>query len=159
MGGMTALTFALNHPDKVSKLVLVGTTAKQSLSMRLSLWIMMHIFSYESFIQIGINHNFSQPTEQIRKEAFNRAIKTPKPVAYECLKESKNYDIRDRVSEIKTPTLIIVGENDKSTPIEMSQYLNREIEGSKLKIIPQSKHIVMIDKSKELNEIIEEFIR
>ncbi len=159
MGGMTALTFALNHPDKVSKLVLVGTTAKQSLSMRLSLWIMMHIFSYESFIQIGINHNFSQPTEQTRKEAFNRAIKTPKPVAYECLKESKNYDIRDRVSEIKIPTLIIVGENDKSTPIEMSQYLNREIEGSKLKIIPQSKHIVMIDKPKELNEIIEEFIR
>ena len=159
MGGMTALTFALNHPDKVSKLVLVGTTAKQSLSMRLSLWIMMHIFSYESFIQIGINHNFSQPTEQIRKEAFNRAIKTPKSVAYECLKESKNYDIRDRVSEIKIPTLIIIGENDKSTPIEMSQYLNREIEGSKLKIIPQSKHIVMIDKPKELNEIIEEFIR
>ena len=159
MGGMTALIFALNHPDKVSKLVLVGTTAKQSLSMRLSLWIMMHIFSYESFIQIGINHNFSQPTEQIRKEAFNRAIKTPKHVAYECLKESKNYDIRDRVSEIKIPTLIIVGENDKSTPIEMSQYLNGEIEGSKLKIIPQSKHIVMIDKPKELNEIIEEFIR
>ena len=67
--------------------------------------------------------------------------------------------IRDRVSEIKIPTLIIVGENDKSTPIEMSQYLNREIEGSKLKIIPQSKHIVMIDKPEELNEIIEEFIR
>jgi len=40
----------------------------------------------------------------------------------------------------------------------MSQYLNREIEGSKLKIIPQSKHIVMIDKPKELNEIIGEFI-
>ena len=80
-------------------------------------------------------------------------------MAYECLKESKNYDLRDRVSEIKIPTLIIVGENDKSTPIKMSQYLNGEIEGSKLKIIPQSKHIVMIDKPKELNEIIEEFIR
>ena len=159
MGGMTALTFALNHPEKVSKMVLVGSTAKQSLSMRISLRIMMHIFPYESFIKIGIDHNFSQPAEQTKKEAFNRAIQTPKAVAYECLKESKNYDIRDRVSEIKIPTLIIVGENDKSTPIKMSRYLNGEIVGSKLKIIPQSKHIVMIDRPKELNEIIEEFIR
>ena len=71
----------------------------------------------------------------------------------------KNYDNKDRVSKIKVPTLIVVGEKDKATPVEMSQYLNREIEGSKLQIIPDSKHMVMIDKPKELNGIIEEFIR
>lgn len=44
MGGMTALTFALNHPDKVSKLVLVGTSAKMSFSGRNQLRDMLHIF-------------------------------------------------------------------------------------------------------------------
>lgn len=35
MGGMTAQVFALDHPENVSKLVLVGTTAKMAYSMRL----------------------------------------------------------------------------------------------------------------------------
>jgi len=58
----------------------------------------------------------------------------------------KNYDIRDRIYEIKVPTLIIVGEKDTATPFKMSQDLNRGIKGSKLQIIPDSKHMVMIDK-------------
>jgi len=47
----------------------------------------------------------------------------------------------DRISKIKVPTLIIVGDKDKITPVEMSQHLSRKIEGSKLEIIPNSKHI------------------
>jgi pimeloyl-ACP methyl ester carboxylesterase len=45
-------------------------------------------------------------------------MKVPKSVAYECLKEfTNNYDIRDKVSRIKVPTIIIVGDKDKSTPV------------------------------------------
>jgi len=160
MGGMTALTFALNHPDKVSKLVLVGTSAKMTFSGYIQLWIMTHIFSSESFTRGMIDFQYHEPSEQIKKEAFERAMRTPKFAAYGCFTEfMKNYDNKDRVSKIKVPTLIVVGEKDKATPVEMSQYLNREIEGSKLQIIPDSKHMVMIDKPKELNGIIEEFIR
>ena len=160
MGGMTALVFTLDHPDKVSKLVLAGTTAKMTFSFRLYLWIMLHIFSYESFAWGSIDFNYCEPSEQVKNEALDRALKIPKFAAYECFTEfTKNYDIRDRVYKIKVPTLIIVGEKDKATPVEMSQYLNREIEGSKLKIIPDSKHMVMIDKPKEFNENMDEFIR
>jgi pimeloyl-ACP methyl ester carboxylesterase len=159
MGGMTALIFTLDHPDKVSKLVLVGTTAKMTFSFRIYLWVMIHIFSYESFARGKIEFNYHEPSEQVIKEALDIAMKTPKYAAYECFTEfTKNYDIRDRVSKIKVPTLIVVGEKDKATPVEMSQYLNRQIEGSKLRFIPDSKHMVMIDKSEELDEIMEEFI-
>jgi len=158
MGGMTAITFALNHPDKVSKLVLVGTSAKMNFSGYIQIWIMMHIFSYESFAR-GIIDLLYDPSEQVKKEAFDRAMNTPKFVTYDCATEfMKNYDIRDRVSKIKVPTLIVVGEKDKATPVKMSRYLNREIKDSKLKIIPDSKHMVIIDKANELNEIIDMFI-
>ncbi len=43
-------------------------------------------------------------------------MKTPKFVAYECSTEiMTNYDIRDKVSKIKVPTLIIVGEKDNKS--------------------------------------------
>ena len=158
MGGMTAITFALNHPDKVSKLVLVGTSAKMNFSGYIQIWIMMHIFSYESFAR-GMIDLLYDPSEQVKKEAFDRAMNTPKFVTYDCATEfMKNYDIRDQIFKIKVPTLIVVGEKDKATPVEMSRYLNREIEDSKLKIIPDSKHMVIIDKANELNEIIDMFI-
>lgn len=160
MGGMTAMVFALDHPDKVSKLVLVGTTAKMSFSMRVQIWIMMHIFPYKSFARGAIDTKYYEPSEQVIKEAMDRALRTPKYAAYGCYLEfTKNYDIRDRVSKIKVPTLIIVGDKDNITPVDMSQYLNREIEGSKLQIMPNSKHMPMIDKVKELNEITDKFIK
>jgi len=160
MGGMTAMVFALGHPDKVSKLVLVGTTARMAFSIRVQLWIMMHILPYESFARGVIDYKYYEPSEQVIKEAMERALRTPKYAAHECsLEFTKNYDSRDRISKIKVPTLIIVGDKDKITPVEMSQHLSRKIEGSKLEIIPNSKHIPMIDKVKELNEITEKFIR
>ena len=118
----------------------------------------MHIFSYGSFAR-GMIDLLYDPSEQVKKEAFDRAMNTPKFVTYDCATEfMKNYDIRDRVSEIKVPTLIIVGEKDEATPAKMSQFLNREIEGSKLQIISDTKHMPLIDKAKELNEIIQKFI-
>ena len=68
------------------------------------------------------------------------------------------YDIRDRVSSIKVPTLIIVGDKDSLTPIKMSQNLNRQIGDSKLVIIPDSKHMPMIEKADRVNSIVDEFI-
>ncbi len=53
MGGMTALVLALNHPDKISKLILVGTTAKMAFSMRIQLWLMLNLLPYESFAKGG----------------------------------------------------------------------------------------------------------
>ena len=160
MGGMTALLFTLDHPDIVSKLVLVGTTAKMTFSFRFVLWVMLHIFSYDSFVRGKIKYNYYEPSEQVIKAALDRAMETPKYAAYACFTAfTKNYDIRDKVSEIKVPTLIFVGEKDKSTPVAMSQYLNSQIEGSKLHIVPDCKHMVMIDKSEELNEIMGAFIR
>ena len=51
-----------------------------------------------------------------------------------------------------------MGEKDKVN-LEASRYLNREIKGSELCIIPECGHTVMIEKPKEINEILEEFIK
>jgi 3-oxoadipate enol-lactonase len=57
------------------------------------------------------------------------------------------------------PTLIVVGDKDKYTTMEMGQYLHKEIEGSKLEIIPDCGHMVHIEQPEKLNEVIGEFLR
>ena len=159
LGGMAAMVFALEHPEKVSKLVLVCTGAKSDASMRIMLWVLIHALPYNIFADGSVDFKYYKPSKQIKTEAIDRALRTPKYAACECLREfCSNYDIRERVSSIKVPTLIIVGDKDTSTPVVMSRYLRREIEGSKLAIIPDSKHMPMIDRADMVNGLIGEFL-
>lgn len=159
MGGMTALIFALDHPDKVSKLVLVGTAAKVPFSMRVS-GVTRYFIPYKTFMRRSVESGYYKPSEQLIKNSMATAMNTSKHAAYQCFTElTAKYDIRDRVSKIKSPTLIVVGEKDKDLPVKLSQYLNREIEGSKLQIIPDSGHMVIVEKPEEFSQVLGEFIR
>jgi len=160
LGGMAAILLALKNPDKISKLVLVGTTAKMTLPTSAKLFEMLRFFlPYQKFLRMLCEYRFYKPSRQIVDEEFARASKVDKSIAFECWRElTENYDAKDKVSKIEVPTLIIVGEKDKVN-LEASRYLNREIKGSELHIIPDSGHTVMIEKPNEFNEILEEFIK
>ena len=71
--------------------------------------------------------------------------------------EINKYDIKNRLSKIEVPTLIIIGEKDKPN-LKGSQHLNSEIKGSKLEIIANTGHTVMIEKPNEFNQLVQQFI-
>ena len=157
LGGMAALIFALEHPGKVSKLVLVGTTAKMALTVHI-IRVLRYVTPYKTVARMVCKRRFYKPSKQIVEDELAKAMRVERYAAYECLKEfTKNYDIRDKVSKIEVPTLIIVGEKDKIN-LKASQYLNREIKGSELRIVSGSGHTVMVEKTEEFNQILEEFI-
>jgi len=139
---------------------LVGTTAKMTLPTSAKFLAILRVFlPYETFLRMMCKYRFYKPSKQIVDEEFARALKVDKSITFECWKElTENYDVRDKVSKIEVPTLIIVGEKDKVN-LEASRYLNREIKRSELRMIPDSGHTVMIEKPKEFNEILEEFIK
>ncbi|MFE3845885.1 alpha/beta fold hydrolase [Thermoplasmatota archaeon] len=157
LGGMVALRFALEHPDRLTKLVLVGTTAKMALTMHIVRFL-RHILPYKTIARIVCKRKFYKPSEQITKEALSRAMKVDRYVAYKYLNEfTKNYDIRYMIPLIKVPTLIIIGEKDKIN-LKASKYLNRKIEKSELRIVSGCGHTVMVEKPDEFNHIVGNFI-
>jgi pimeloyl-ACP methyl ester carboxylesterase len=159
LGGFAAILLALEHPDKISKLVLVGATARMALSTSAKFWVFgIHIYGWERYLRMSCKYRFYKPPKQMVNEELARVLKVDKSIALECWRElTENYDVRDKVSKIDVPTLIIVGEKDEVN-LEASRYLNREIKGSELRIIPNSGHTVMIEKPQEFNQILEEFI-
>lgn len=160
MGGIVAITYTLDHSEKVSKLVLIGTGAKSPIALRTMLWVMLHTLPYKVFAEGSADFKHCNPSEQIKKEAIDRALRVPKYAAYECFKEfGMKFDIRDRISGIKVPTLITVGNKDTLMPVKMSKFLNKQIKGSKLEIIPDSKHMPMIDNVEKVNKMIDDFIK
>ena len=166
LGGMTALIFTLDHPDKVSKLVLVDTAAGFSFGARAVARVFMPLFGIFIFVlpiktvaRLGGSFRFYKPSKQLIEDSVDRAMKMSKYAGYRCFGEfTGHYDIRERISEISVPTLIIVGDKDRATPLGMSQYMNSRITGSELQIMSDCSHMTMSDKPEEFNRILEEFI-
>jgi len=157
LGGMASLMFTLEHPANVTKLVLVGTTAKMARSIYV-LYALRYIIPYRTFARIVSRIKMYKPLQEIMRDNMSRAMKVPKHVAYKCMEEfTRNYDLRNRVSGIHVPTLIVVGEKDL-TNLRASERLNREVKGSILRVIPSSGHSVMIEKPEEFNQVARQFI-
>jgi pimeloyl-ACP methyl ester carboxylesterase len=68
-------------------------------------------------------------------------------------------DAREAMETIRTPTLLLWGENDPVLPLRYGGEMNRLIEGSELRVIPRAGHIPMWDQPREFNRHVLEFLR
>ncbi len=66
---------------------------------------------------------------------------------------------RERIKTIRVPTLIVWGEKDHIAPISNAEFLNREITGSKLLVIPGGKHPAYLDNPEMFHDALLEFLR
>jgi proline iminopeptidase len=69
----------------------------------------------------------------------------------------KEVEYVDRLSEIKVPTLIIVGDHDESDP-KMSKEMHEKIAGSQLVILPDSGHMTFVDQPEQFLKTVREFV-
>ena len=64
----------------------------------------------------------------------------------------------DKIGLIKNPTLVVVGENDRETPVYMAKRLFNGINDSRLIIIKGAGHFCFIDKPAKFNTEVREFL-
>ena len=69
---------------------------------------------------------------------------------------SETFD--SRLIEIKKPTLIVYGENDKETPLYMARRFHDGIEGSKLIVIKNAGHFCFLDSPMKFYMEVKEFL-
>ncbi len=69
----------------------------------------------------------------------------------------KNYDITNRLGEIKIPVLFMCGEFDEARPSTV-KYFTSLVTGAKFKMIKGSAHLTMHDKPKESNQAVIDFL-
>lgn len=70
----------------------------------------------------------------------------------------RDHDLRDRLSEIACPTLVVCGEQDPSTPLPLSQALAAGIDGARLEVIPGALHLSNIECPDRFNRALEQFL-
>jgi proline iminopeptidase len=69
----------------------------------------------------------------------------------------KSVEYGDRLSSIKVPTLITVGDNDECAPW-LSEEMNKAIPGSKLVVLPKSGHMTFVDQPDMFIRSVNDFL-
>jgi pimeloyl-ACP methyl ester carboxylesterase len=96
--------------------------------------------------------------EPIRSMYKEKCLRTPPELLRNDLLACNEFDVMERIGEVSLPTWIIVGEDDKLTPMKYARFLHEHISGSRLSIIPGAGHLVMMEKPKDFNEHLGQFL-
>ncbi|NLJ48676.1 MAG: alpha/beta fold hydrolase, partial [Candidatus Atribacteria bacterium] len=68
-------------------------------------------------------------------------------------------DLRDALPRIQIPTLLLYGELDQRSPLQVANDLLKLIPHAKLAIIPQAGHLANVEAPKEFNCHVRRFLR
>jgi pimeloyl-ACP methyl ester carboxylesterase len=75
-----------------------------------------------------------------------------------ALRASLEYDFRDRLPEVKVPTLIVWGEKDSIIPVRDADEFERLIEDSRKVVMKDTGHIPMAERPIAFNEVLVDFL-
>ena len=163
IGSLIARNFAVKYDDRLKSLMLLGSIYKRSEEQ-----------------QKIVNDRFrltkknSKLSRQALKRWFSDKYLEKNPDTYEKISTilDKNnmenflkiYELfvfhknNENFQNIKTNTLIMTGENDIGSTVEMSKKLCDVINNSQLKVIKNGKHLCSIECADDVNNTIKDFI-
>ena len=134
LGGILSIDYAIEYPEKVNSIILVGTPYEISKKMFKLQNLIFRFMPKSTFENMGIKKNdFINLTNSMA-----------------------DLDIKSKVDNIKCKALILCGEKD-NVNMESAKQLNRNIKASKLEIIKNAGHEVNTENPKELASIISEY--
>ncbi|AWG27327.1 alpha/beta fold hydrolase [Flavobacterium kingsejongi] len=158
LGGHVALLYTLKHPDKVSKLVLTGSSGLYENSFG------------GGFPRVKDYNYIRKKVEDVfdRKEVVNAEVvdsvysivqNNSKVIAVISLaRDAQRQNLKDRLAEIKIPVLLIWGLQDIVTPPEVAREFHTLIPHSKLHLIDECGHVPMMEQPILFNQYLKVFL-
>lgn len=158
MGGAIALALALAHPDRVAGLGLVGTGAR----LRVLPAILEGIQSpagYARIAELVVDHSYAAGLDaRLRERALAEFRSCPPAVAHADFSACDEFDVMARLGEIRAPTLVVCGSEDRMTPVKYSEFLAAHIPRARLVVLEGASHSAMLEQPDALNEALADFL-
>jgi 3-oxoadipate enol-lactonase len=172
-GSEIALDLTLAHPELVASLVMVAPSAGGT---QLSELIRRFIREENELMEQGdvqgatelnlrlwvdgsqrgpeqVNPTVRQRVYEMQHHAFTV------PMPEDAYEEELQPPAITRLSEVRAPTLVIVGELDLPEKLELADHLATSIPGARQEIIANAAHMVSMEQPQQFNRIVLDFLR
>ena len=156
LGGAVALWIALERDLPLSGLVLAGTGARLAVLDDLLDWLVDDFGRVVEFLHAP-DRLFHDPGEYAERSAAAMR-ETGRAVTERDFRTCHSFDVRDRLGEVDTPTLAVVGEHDRLTPPHYHESLADGIPDCGLRVIDDAAHLAMVERPDAFNGTVASFL-
>ncbi|MFL2611621.1 MAG: alpha/beta fold hydrolase [Flavobacteriaceae bacterium] len=154
LGGHIGLIYSKKNPNFVKSLILTGSSGLYENSMGES-YPKRENYEYIKRKTQEVFYNSKIATKKIVDEVFDTVNNREKLVRTLAIAKSAiRHNMSEELPNIKTPTLLVWGENDLVTPPEVATEFKSLLPNSKLKWIKKCGHAPMMEHPKEFNRIL-----
>jgi pimeloyl-ACP methyl ester carboxylesterase len=158
MGSAIALTLALDYTDHVLGLALIGSGARLRVNPEL-IDQASSPTTYQNAIEQVVAWSFSpQMPASLTDQVARRMAETRPSVLHGDFLACDAYERTDDIARVNCPTLIMVGAEDRMTPLRHSQYLANTIPGSILKVVDKGGHMLQLEQPKLVANTLADFL-
>ena len=166
LGGLIAQAFALDHPDRLNRLMLLSTVAGRNEEER------TRVEARLAIVADGVpGEHFGNSVARWFTDAFREnnpdiiaahaaANRKNDPAAYAAAyRVLAQTDLADRLHKITAPTLIATGDGDIGSNPRMAQLMHEKIAGSELVIMENLRHAAMTEAPERIAALISSFLK
>jgi 3-oxoadipate enol-lactonase len=173
MGGRVAQLLALDHPRKVSKLILASSGAAHPGETGIPLRIAKEMveMGYEKYVRehtivVGWTETYAKQRMDLIEKYLKVRMANLCPVEFyfRHVLARQEHDTSGRLKDIKVPTLILVGDDDHFVVSDMSHragadILAKGIPNSKLVVLQGERHSYFYTEPEKVHSIIRDFLK
>lgn len=166
MGGIVAMEILKQAPEQVTKLVLMDTNPKAEIDFvkqnRESQITKANSGQLLAVMRDEMKPNYlaDGPNKSTILDLCMEMAIALGPKAFECQSRAlqSRPDYQSILKNVKIPTLILCGKEDRLCPVERHQLMHKLISGSQLEIIEEAGHLPTLEQPEKTNALIKEFL-
>lgn len=153
-GGRIALSFAARYPQNLKALILIDSAGIYHNELPLKIKRLL----FQGLAKLGKKITSQEKLRNILYKLSGESdYKNATSLQRQIMVNLISLDLTPILTKIKTPTLIIWGQDDKTTPLTDGKLMHKLIKNSKLKII-KGRHCPHYTHPKEVAEIIHDYL-
>lgn len=169
MGGMVAQELALRHPQRVARLVLMGTYARADAKRRMLLEQWRELARSDAPLSVMIRdrllwtaHDDTIAETDLIEQMIEFFTRDGAPLSAELFARQCEacigHDTLSRLEQIRQPTLVLCGAHDLLTPPKLHRELAAGIRDARLVTLPGGAHLVMVESAEIWNRTVLQFL-
>ena len=165
LGGMIAPAYAKKFPEHTLSVGLLSTVAGRSKEDKLKIWNVINNIenngiekTLSTLINRWFTNEFIKKNPKLVEQRLKQIVETDPEVFLNVFKIYANTDIFSWLKDISKPCILLTGEKDLGCSPEHNKKMAEKIKNSKLVILPNIKHSILIEKPQDVVNCLLNFI-